>query len=255
VADLGNPACVLITGAAGGIGAALAREYAAPGRTLVLHGREATRLAALAAECEARGARVQTLVLDLLDGAAAVQALLELSARQLVDLAIVNAGVMSVIGRGEAVEDFARVRALMAVNVDGALATVAGVLPMRRRGSGQIALVSSLSAYFGMPVMPTYSASKAALKAYGEALRSWLAPQGVAVNVVMPGFVDSAMTGQLSVPKPFMMAPERAAYLIRRGLARDRARIAFPFPFSWAAWWLSVLPPAISQRILRWLGY
>jgi short-subunit dehydrogenase len=256
VADLANPACVLITGATGGIGAALAREYAAPGRTLVLHGRNETQLAKVAAECEARGARARTLVLDLVDGAAAVEALRALSAQQPVDLAIVNAGVISVIGQGEEVEDFARGRALMAVNVDGALATVAGVLPaMRRRGSGQIALVSSLSGFFGMPMMPTYSASKAALKAYGEALRGWLAPQGVAVNVVMPGFVESAMTGQLPVAKPFMMGPERAARLIRRGLARDRARIAFPFPISWGSWWLSVLPPGISQRIVRLMGY
>ncbi len=106
-----------------------------------------------------------------------------------------------------------------------------------------------------MPIMPTYSASKAALRGYGEALRGWLAPQGVAVNVVMPGFVDSAMTDQLPVAKPFMMGPERAARLIRRGLARDRARIAFPFPISWGSWWLSVLPPEISQRIVRLMGY
>jgi short-subunit dehydrogenase len=256
VAHWSNPGCVLITGASAGIGAALAREYAAPGRTLVLHGRDAARLATLARECEGRGARVVALELDLREGPAAVDALRQLSAAHVVDLAIVNAGVTSAIGQGEEVEDFARGREVLAVNLDGALATVAGVLPaMRWRGSGQIALMSSLAAYFGLPITPTYCASKAALKAYGEALRVWLAPQGVAVNVVMPGFVQTAMSASLAIPKPFMMGPERAARLIRAGLARNRARIAFPFPFSWGAWWLSVLPPQVSERLVRWLGY
>ena len=80
------------------------------------------------------------------------------------------------IGAGEEAESWDAARTVLAVNIDGALATVAGVLPaMRRRASGQIALMSSLAAYFGLPQAPTYSASKAALRAYGEALRAWLA--------------------------------------------------------------------------------
>jgi short-subunit dehydrogenase len=174
----------------------------------------------------------------------------------MIDLAIVNAGVSSMIGRGEEVENWETARAVLAVNLDGALATVAGVLPeMRRRGAGQIALVSSLEAYIGMPVTPVYSASKAALKAYGEALRGWLAPQGIQVNVVLPGFVRTPMSDRYTAAKPWMMSPERAAHLILRGLERNRARTAFPRVLAWGMWWLSVLPPALSQRILRALGY
>jgi short-subunit dehydrogenase len=142
------------------------------------------------------------------------------------------------------------------VNVRAALATVAALVPhMRRRGSGQIALMSSMSAYFGLPAAPAYSASKAALKAYGEALGAWLAPQGVRVSVVLPGFVKSAMTDQLPVPKPFLMSPEEAARRIRRGLARNQPRISFPRALALACSVLSVLPPALSRRLLAALGF
>jgi len=251
-----NPDTVLITGATGGIGSALARSYASPGRTLVLHGRDTSRLTEMARICEALGARVVRVAFDLCDARAAVRELHLLSERESIDLVIVNAGVTRMIGAGEQVESWEAAREVLAVNLDGALATIAGVLPeMRRRGSGQIALVSSLAAYYGLPQTPAYCASKAALKAYGEALRGWLAPQGVAVNVVLPGFVQTRMTERLTGPKPGVISPERAALLIRRGLERNRARIAFPRALAWGMWWLSVLPPPLSQRILGTLGF
>jgi short-subunit dehydrogenase len=254
--DLKLPVTVLITGSTGGIGAALARCYADPGRTLILHGRDPSRLAALASECEMLGAHVHWVRFDLTDGAATVAALRSLSSHYSIDLVIVNAGVSHAIGNGEEAECWEVARAVLAVNLDGALATVAGVLPeMRRRGAGQIALLSSLAAYVGLPITPTYCASKAALKVYGEALRGWLAPQGVAVNVVLPGYVRTAMNEHSTGSKPMILSPERAAVLIRRGLERNRARIAFPRALAWGMWWLSVLPATLAQRILRTLGF
>jgi len=254
--DLKHPATVLITGASSGIGAALARCYAEPGRTMILHGRDLVRLDAVARDCEARGARVIRAPFDLRDGPSTVAALRRLSDAHSIDLVIINAGVSRGIGGGEELENFAMGRALLEVNLDGVLATVAGVLPeMRRRRAGQIALISSLAAYVGMPITPTYCASKAALKAYGEALRGWLGPRGIAINVVMPGFVHTPLSSAFPGAKPFLISAERAAVLTRRGLARNRARIAFPLPLAWGMWWLSVLPPPLSQRILRALGY
>ncbi|HYK24950.1 MAG TPA: SDR family NAD(P)-dependent oxidoreductase, partial [Steroidobacteraceae bacterium] len=228
------PTTVLITGASGGIGAALAHCYAEPGRALFLHGRDPARLETVANDCKGRGARVLTLTFDVRDADSVIEQLQSLSEREVIDLAIVNAGVTQAIGGGEIFESFATGREVLAVNLEGALATIAGVLPeMVRRGSGQIALVSSLAAYVGLPRTPAYCASKAALKAYGESLRLRLAPRGVAVSVVLPGFVRTAMTDRVKGPKPAIIPPERAARLIRRGLERNRGRIAFPRRLAW----------------------
>ena len=247
---------ILITGATGGIGAALARSFATAGRTLILHGRDSVRLAVVCEECRNRGARVVSLTFDMCNADAVTSELRAVSEQESIDLAIVNAGVTQPIGDGEQVESLAAAREILRVNLDGALATVAGVLPaMRRRGSGQIALMSSLAALHGLAKTPIYCASKAAIKAYGESLRLWLAPQGIGVSVVLAGFVRTPMTERIPGPKPGIISPDRAALLIRRGLAHNRARIAFPWWLAAGLYSLSVLPPPIAERILRWLGF
>lgn len=250
------PGTILITGASGGIGQALALEYAEPGRRLILQGRRSEALLALAAACVQRGACVRTQVLDLRDVQALADWLVPLAEAEPLDLVIVNAGLNTSIGPAGQGESAGDARALIEVNLLAAMATVDAVLPaMRRRGRGQIALMSSLAAYFGLPVTPTYCATKAALKAYGEALRGWLAADGVKVNVVMPGYVQSPMCEAMPGPKPFLWPAARAARAIRQGLARDRARISFPFPLNLGTWFLAVLPAGVSLRILGWLGY
>jgi short-subunit dehydrogenase len=235
------------------IGGALAREYAGEGVELILQGRDVATLEAVANGCRARGAEASMLVLDLRDIDAVRRWATGLDAP---DLLIVNAGMNTHVGSAGELEPWDEVVALLDVNLKAAMAIVQAVLPaMRARGSGQIALVSSLAAYFGLPVTSAYCASKAGLKAYGEALRGWLAPEGIMVNVIMPGYVKSPMCDDMPGPKPFLWSPERAAKAIRRGLERNRARISFPFPLNWGTWWLAVLPASVSTRIVRWLGY
>ncbi|MFS2112990.1 SDR family NAD(P)-dependent oxidoreductase [Herbaspirillum frisingense] len=244
---------IVITGATSAIGAALAVAYARPGVQLVLHGRNALRLEEVAEGARALGAQVELLSFDLRDFATLRDALSRLP---VIDLLVLNAGINTSTGPDGQAEPWDEVEALLDVNLKSAMVAVHAVYPaMRARGRGQIALISSLAAYFGLPVTPAYSASKAGLKAYGEALRGWLMPYGIKVSVVMPGYVKSAMCDDMPGPKPFLWTPQRAAAAIRSGLQANRARISFPFPLNLGTWFLAVMPAGLSTRIVRWMGY
>jgi short-subunit dehydrogenase len=131
----------------------------------------------------------------------------------------------------------------MAINFDGVLNSVeplAGRMAARRQG--QIGLMSSLAGFFGRPYSASYNASKAAVRVWGESIRFPLAKDNVGVSVICPGYVTSRMSDGLTGAKPFLMNAGRASQVIRRGLARNRARIAFPLPLTAAVWLASLLP-------------
>lgn len=248
---------MLITGATGGIGGALALAYAEAGtELLILQGRKAERLAELAQLCHQKGARVVTHALDVRDHDSLIAWLESVCDAHTPDLVIANAGVNINTGPNQEGESWQDVHRLLDVNIKAVFATVHGVLPaMRRRGYGQIALLSSLAAWRGLPETPSYSASKAAVKIYGEAMRDSLASHGIRFNVIMPGYVESQMCFDMPGPKPFLWPAKRAAHVIRRGLLANRARISFPFPLNLGCFLLSVIHPAVSGWILRRLGY
>ena len=251
-----RPRHICITGASGALGSALALEYAAPGIRLTLHGRRMEVLEDLAEQCRGKGASVGLQVLDLRNHDDVRRWMRELCKTDAPDLLIANAGLNTDIGPEAKGEPFEEVTALVQVNILAVMALVDAVLPaMRQRHSGQIAIISSLAAYYGLPVTPAYCASKAALRSYGLSLRGWLQSEGIRVNVVLPGYVASPMCAAMPGPKPFLWQPQRAARTIRRGLERDWARISFPFPLNLGIWGLSILPACLSIPVARWLGY
>ncbi|MDF2096266.1 SDR family NAD(P)-dependent oxidoreductase [Aquibaculum arenosum] len=245
-----NPRHVLITGATSGIGAALAQAYAEPGRLLSLTGRDGTRLAAVAESCRKAGAEVVAATLDVCDRERLTRWIEEVHRQRPLDLLIANAGISA--GTGGDGETEEQVRRIFAVNGDGVVNSVLPAIDlMRRQGHGQIALMSSLAAFRGFPGAPAYCASKAMVRVWGEALRGVLAPDGIGVSVICPGYIDTPMTRVNRFPMPLLMSSERAARICKRGLARNRARIAFPFPTYFAAWLLGALPPGLTDPLLR----
>jgi len=253
---MNDPKTILITGASGGIGSALAEAYAGSGQTLILLGRDEQRLQHVADRCRNGGARVETESIDVRDTEVLRERLNRISQQFPLDMAIINAGIIGDIGADAEGESWEAIERIVNVNLTAALATADAVLPaMRDRGSGQLVFISSISAYFGLPLTPTYAATKAAMKSYAEGWRGWLATEGIGVTAVMPGFVESDMSRKFPGSRPFLISAGKAADIIKRRLRRNPARISFPFPLNFGMWWLSVLPPAVSLKILGWLGY
>jgi short-subunit dehydrogenase len=247
-----DPRSILITGASSGIGAALARAYAAPQTHLALCGRDAARLAAVANLCRERGAEVIEACLDVTEAAAVAAWIDNVDRASPLELVIANAGVQGGLWRDGVCETLGELHRVMEVNFGGVSNTIHPVLPaMRRRRRGQVALIASLAALRGLPFSPGYCASKAAVRIYGEALRSWLAPEGIGVSVVLPGFVETRLSDTVSGPKPLILPPERAAEIIRRGLAKGRRQIAFPYPLYLGMQLMRALPAGLVDPILR----
>lgn len=167
--DVDSPRNVVITGATGGLGAALVAEYAAAGVALLVTGRNVTRLDEVAAKARAAGAEVTTAALDVRDREAIAAALLAFDDAHPVDLLIVNAGVTSGLG-ADGVDPASRRQ--IEVNLTGALNTAEPLIPrLISRRAGRIALVSSIAAIRPQPALAAYSASKAGLRAWGVAMR------------------------------------------------------------------------------------
>ena len=174
-----------ITGASSGIGAALARGLAAQGARLVLSGRNLAALEAVAGDCG------ETLVLPLesTDYAAigpAVARAWEWSGG--IDLLVNNAGISQ---RSVAAEtEFAVYRQIIAVDLLAPIALTQALLPhMLARGSGRIAMISSIAGKVGVPMRTAYCAAKFGLAGYGDALRAEVAHLGLQVHNIFPGSV------------------------------------------------------------------
>ncbi len=244
-----DPETVLITGASSGIGAALAHAYAAPDRRLILIGRNQSRLDAVVDALGPTKAVVHSATIDVTDKAFLTGWLQRVDGETPVDLVIANAGISGGADGGQESRD--QIDTIFDVNISGVLNTIHPLLDgMRARGHGQIALMGSLAGLRGFPGAPAYCASKAAILSYGDSLRVALKPVGISVSVILPGFVDSAMTARNPYRMPFKMTAEQAAAIIRRKLAKGKGRIAFPWPMALAARSGQILPWALVDRLL-----
>ena len=241
---------ILITGASSGIGAALARGYAGAGATLLLWGRDQTRLEDVAGQCRALGATAATQAFDLRDVAGFAAKLAAADAATPIDLAIFNAGQGGTAPSDMPAEAPESSQAIAEVNfVAPAVGANAMADAMAKRGAGHIVLVGSISESYPLPMAPTYAATKAGLRLFAEALGLRLAKHNIVVSLVSPGFIDTPMSRKVTEPKPFLMTADAAAAVIVRKIAAKKRVIVVPWQFAV----IRAVSGLVPRALVRWV--
>jgi uncharacterized protein len=240
---------VLLTGATGGIGQAIARAFAGHGASLVISGRRHDVLEPLARELDA-----QAVVCDL-------------SRREEVDELAAVAGEIDVLVANAALPasglftdlEQDQIDRMLEVNLRAPIALAHALVPsLVARGRGHLVFISSLSGKATAPASSIYSASKFGLRGFSLALREDLRPHGVGVSVVLPGFISEAgMFADSAVDLPpgvGTKTPEDVARAVIRAIERDRAEIdVAPVGLRLGATFAG-LAPKLAATVSRRLG-
>jgi short-subunit dehydrogenase len=246
---------VLITGASNGIGRATAFLLGQRGFSLGLIDRDEARLSEVARELSSKGVTVHAEAADVRDAAELRDAIRRIEAPLgATQVVVACAGVGTLSNSLDLdVEGF---RKMLEVNVLGVAHTIEAVLPgMFAQGSGHIVGIASVAAYRGLPWMPGYSASKAAIATYLEGLRPAVKLRGVLVSTVYPGFVRTAMTADTPFRKPMpMMEPELAARHIARVVLRKPRDYCFPLSARLGMGLLRRLPNRLFDHCMTTAG-
>lgn len=242
-----SPGAVIITGASGGLGAALARHYAAAGARLGLVARRVATLDTLAA---AYPDSCLTHAADVRDSSAMRTAAAAFGEKHGVpEIVIANAGV-SIGTLTEAPEDEQSFRDVFDINVIGMVNTFQPfIAAMRSRGSGVLVGIASVAGYRGLPGSGAYSASKAAAISYLESLRVELRGSGITVITICPGYIATAMTAHNPYRMPFMMTADEAAAKISRIVAQRKCYAVIPWQMAIVARLMHVLPRFIYDPL------
>ena len=234
---------VFITGASSGIGAALARDYAARGAVLGLVARRRAQLEELAASLPAPH-RHRIYPLDVCDHAALAGAAADfIAAHGGADIVIASAGIShgTLTERPQDLPVFASV---FATNLNATVATFAPFIAAMKTQSGPCRLVGigSVAGVRGMRGAGAYCASKAALRTYCESLRLELHGSNIRVVTIAPGYIDTPRTRNNRFPMPFLMSAERFAAQAAAAIARGDSYRVLPWQMGLAAKLLRLLP-------------
>ncbi|CAJ0748877.1 1915_t:CDS:2 [Entrophospora sp. SA101] len=241
------PKVVLITGASTGIGAAFAVEYAAPGVTLGLLGRNEVRLNEVAEHCKEKGANCVLLKVDISNIEKLTKILENFDDSHPIELLISNAAQF-----GATRDNFDTVswedgwKRMIDVNYTGNVATIMTVYKrMKGRRFGQIAVTSAIACFFNSPSFCYYNATKSALTTFSQDLRYIASFDNVKVSVIIPGTIDTNMLRSANLPFNKFYGPGDSndlAKIVRNQLNSDTFCIGWPFHQYLIFWAISTFP-------------
>ncbi len=242
---------ILITGASAGLGEGMARRFAAMGRDLALAARRTDRLEALQAELRDAhpGIRVEIAAMDVDDPESVATAVPQLVSKLGgLDRFIVNAGIGkgASIGSGKAWAN----RAVLLTNVLGAHAQCEAAMSVfRDQGSGHLVVISSVASVRGMPGTRTaYGASKAAVNALAEGIRSDVWGSGITVTTILPGYIATDIN--VGRRGPMTVELDKGVDALVTAIEREPVKAAVPgWPWTPVARLLRVLPLSIVRRL------
>jgi short-subunit dehydrogenase len=240
-----------VTGASSGIGRDLSRRLAQRGIAVAIAARREEELRELERAISQDGGRARVYLLDVAD-VEATKRTLEQADDELegIDLVVANAGISRHQWSGRLT--YADCADIIAVNVQGAVATLTALLPrMVARKRGHLVGISSLAQYRGLPYSATYSASKAFLSTFLEGLRVDLDATGVAVTDVRPGFIRTPMTAKSKLPMPFLIDVGEAVRAIVEGIDARAPVVTFPWQLATLVRAGALLPVGLYDRAVR----
>jgi NAD(P)-dependent dehydrogenase (short-subunit alcohol dehydrogenase family) len=246
-----NNQVVLITGACGGIGRELSFQMSQKGAVIAALDLKAEPLEKLLADLKAAGGTGHWAVGDVTDRASIHAAVKEFTQKLgPVEILIANAGLGRVtpwVGFNAA--DF---KLQVDVNLFGVVNSIEAVLPgMLERKRGQIAALSSLASYRGLPMMSGYCASKAGVSALMDSLRTELRPYGIDCTTICPGWIQTPLLVDITVPKDKVMAIPHAVRVMVRAVERRKPYVAFPPNPHWLLALNRILPTRWGDWALR----
>lgn len=249
---------VFITGASSGIGAALAKVYAARGAACELAARRAVALEAVRVGLKDAD-RHRIHAVDVTDAEALAEvACRVIEDRGVPDIVIANAGVSGGTDTADP-RDLAAFRRIIDTNVIATVATFAPFVAAMTSapplaGGRRLVAIASVAGIRGLPGSGAYSASKAAVINYAESLRIELRDSGVRVVTIAPGFIDTPMTRGNPYPMPFLMPVDAFAERAVDAIASGRSYTVIPWQMGWLARLLKILPDAIFDRSIAGRG-
>ncbi|CAJ0872868.1 18502_t:CDS:2 [Entrophospora sp. SA101] len=257
--EIPTPKVILITGASTGIGAAFAVEYAAPGVTLGLLGRNEVRLNEVAEYCKEKGANCVLLKVDISNIEELKKSLENFDDSHPIELLFSNAAQFGTTrDNSDTVPWEDGWQRLIDVNYTGNIATIMTVYKrMKGRRFGQIAVTSSIAGFFSAPGLCHYNATKSALISFARDLRYIASFDNVKVSVIVPGLIETNMARSLKLPPSKYYGPADSnglAKIVRNQLNSDTFCIGWPFHQYLINWLISSLPVRTNLTFSRIFG-